>query len=89
MVLPVPGGPQKISEPERAGVEHARERAVGAEQMVLADDVGELGRPQLVGERTRRVALEARGREQARALRAWRAAASSAATPPTSAGRRA
>src|SRR5580704_18653511 len=32
--------------------------------MVLADDLGELLRPQLVGERPRRVAIEARGGEQ-------------------------
>ena len=49
---------------ERAGLQHARERAVGPEQMVLAHDVGELGGPQLVGERTRRVAIEAGSREQ-------------------------
>src|SRR5262249_4056964 len=41
--------------------------AVGPEQMVLADDLAELRRPQLVGERPRRVALEPGGREQARA----------------------
>ncbi len=63
MVLPVPGGPQKISEPSERRLEHAGERAVGAEQMILADDVGELVGAQLVGERPRRVALEAGGRE--------------------------
>src|SRR6516225_6653540 len=35
--------------------------------MVLADDLAELRRPQLIGERTRRIALEPGGREQARA----------------------
>ena len=71
MVLPVPGGPQKIERAERAGLEHAGERAVGAEQMILADHVGELVRPQLVGERPRRVALETGGREQAWSLCFW------------------
>ena len=51
---------------ERAGVEQARERTIGPEQMVLAHHLGKLGRPQLVRERTRSVALEPGGREQAR-----------------------
>ena len=47
---------------ERARRQHARQRAIRPEQMVLADDLGELLRPQLVGERTRRVACPARPR---------------------------
>ena len=70
VVLPVPGGPQNTSEPSVRVVQHARQRAVGAEQMVLADDLGELVGPQLVGQRPRRVAVEARRREQARAAAA-------------------
>src|SRR5438128_1914659 len=34
---------------QRAVVQHARERAVGPEQMILADHLGKLARPQLVG----------------------------------------
>ena len=49
---------------ERARRQHARERAVGAEQMILPHHLVELLRPQLVGERTRRILVEARGREQ-------------------------
>ena len=82
------GRPPEHQRAERAGLEHARERAVGTEQMILADDLAERRRPQLVGERARRVALEARRREQARpaALGARRVIP---AAPPTSAGRRA
>src|SRR5262249_41854913 len=43
---------------QRSRIEQARERAVGPQQMVLADDLAEPRRPQLIGERTRRVALE-------------------------------
>ncbi len=48
------------------------ERAVGAEQMVLADDVGQPGGSQFIGERTRRAALKARGCEQVGAAAAFR-----------------
>jgi hypothetical protein len=58
------GRPPEHEGAERARREHAGERTVGSEQMVLADDVGELGRAQLVGERARRVLLEARGLEK-------------------------
>ena len=34
--------------------------------MILPDHLSKLGRPQLVGERPRRIAIEACGREQAR-----------------------
>ncbi len=50
---------------ERARLQHARQRAVGAEQMILADHLGELLRPQPVGERARRIPLQPCGREQA------------------------
>ena len=62
------GRPPEDQRAERARLEHARQRAVRAEQMVLADHLGELLRAQLVGERPRRVAVEAGGREQARPL---------------------
>ena len=65
MVLPVPGGPQKISEPSERVVQHAGERAVGTEQMILADHLGELIGAQLIGERPRRIVLQAGGGEQA------------------------
>ena len=71
MVLPVPGGPQKISEPSEPAVEHARQRAVGPEQMILADHLGERLRAQLVGERPRRVVVQPRRREQAWACAAF------------------
>ena len=45
---------------ERAGRQHAGQHAVGTEQMVLAYDLGELLRPQLVGKRARRIGIEPR-----------------------------
>ena len=60
---------------ERARRQHARERAVGAEQMVLPDHLVELVRAQPVGERTRRVLVEAGGGEQRRSA-LWRAGSS-------------
>ncbi len=44
------GRPPEDERAERAGAEHAGKRAVGAEQVVLADDVGQLLRPQPVGQ---------------------------------------
>src|SRR5262249_10270629 len=61
------GRSPKDERAQRSRIEQARERAVGPKQMVLADDLAELRRPQLVGERPRRIALEPGGREQARA----------------------
>ena len=52
---------------ERARRQHAGQRAVGAEQMVLADHLVELLRAQPVGERARRILVEAGGGEQSRA----------------------
>src|SRR5262249_33587050 len=49
---------------ERARRQHARERAVGSEQMILPDHFRELGRAQLISERARRVLLEARRLEE-------------------------
>ena len=51
VVLPVPGGPQKIIEPSVGGFEHPRQRALGPGQMLLAGDFGEAFRPQPLGER--------------------------------------
>ena len=48
------GRPPEDQRAERARLQHAGQRAVGAEQMILADDLRELGRPQLVGQRPRR-----------------------------------
>jgi len=68
VVLPVPGGPQNTSEP-RLFVSSMRVRAaVRAEQVVLADHLGKPVRTQPVGERARRIALQARRREQARSV---------------------
>jgi hypothetical protein len=63
VVLPVPGGPQKTSEPSER-LQHAGQHAIGPEQMVLADHLGGPLGPQPVGERPRRGALEAGGGEQ-------------------------
>ena len=57
------GRTPKNERAERARLQHAGERAVGAEQMILPDHVGELVGPQLVGQRPRRVVLEAGGGE--------------------------
>src|SRR5438552_7481389 len=56
--------PPKDKRTKGARCEKARERAVRAEQVVLTDDLVELCRPQLVGERARRIALEPCCREQ-------------------------
>ena len=53
VVLPEPGGPQRIIEASEPRCQHARERAVGAEQMVLADHLVERARAQPVGQRAR------------------------------------
>src|SRR5262249_57718809 len=58
------GRPPKDERAERSRIEQARECAVRPEQMVLADDLAELRRPQLIGERTRRIAVEPRRCEQ-------------------------
>ena len=49
-----------------AALEHARQRAVGADELLLSDDLRKLRRPQPVGERARRPLLKSSGFEQRR-----------------------
>src|SRR6185369_13567107 len=49
---------------QRARRQHPRQRAVGTEDVILADHVGERARAQPVGQRTRRVLLHPRGGEE-------------------------
>ena len=58
------GRPPENKRARRARLEHARERPVGAKQMILADDFGQLLGTQLVGKRPRRRAIETRGGEE-------------------------
>ncbi len=51
---------------ERARADHAGQRAIRPEQVILAHDFPERLRTQLVGERARRVVAQARGGEQVR-----------------------
>ena len=46
VVLPVPGGPQRITEREPVGLDQHPQRLARAEQVVLADDVVEGPGPQ-------------------------------------------
>ena len=65
VVLPVPGGPQRITDDSRSASMRARSGRPGAEQVLLADDVVEGAGPQPGGQR--RLAgqpLRARPREQ-------------------------
>src|SRR5829696_5344729 len=55
---------------ERARRQHARQRAVGTEDVILADDVGQRARAQPIGQRTRRVLLHPRRGEEIGRL-AW------------------
>ena len=64
VVLPVPGGPQKMSEPSAPARIEPRQRALGSKQMILSRHLIETRWPQPVGERTRRVVFELRGLEQ-------------------------
>ena len=58
--------PPEDQRAERAGIEHARQRTVRPEQVILPNHLRQrLGRPQLVGQRPRRIAIEAGGSEQA------------------------
>src|SRR5262249_1794046 len=59
------GRPPEYQRAERARGQHARERTIGTEQMVLSHHVGEARRAQLVGERPWCVRIETRRREQA------------------------
>ena len=53
VVLPTPGGPQRISEASDPRAKHARQGAIGSQQMVLADHLLERARAQPVGQRAR------------------------------------
>ena len=64
VVLPVAGRPPQDHALQPAAPEHARQRALGADEMILPDDLGELARPQPVGQRPRRLLLHAGGLEQ-------------------------
>ena len=62
VVLPEPGGPHRIIECGLPDSKARRSGLPGAEQMLLADDLVERARPQLLGERRRgRRALPSRG----------------------------
>ena len=52
VVLPTPGGPHRIIECSRPGLERDAQRLAGAEQVTLADDLVERLRPQPLGERS-------------------------------------
>ena len=74
VVLPVPGGPHRISECSCPLLERLAQRLAGSEHLVLADELIERARPHAIGERPqgivgRRVAQQVR-------LRGARAAAS-------------
>src|SRR5262249_40620858 len=53
--------------------QHTRQRTIGAEQVILPNDLTEVLRSELVGKRARRVLIEACGREEigSTALRSW------------------
>ena len=57
-----------VSLPEEPTIKTAAYRAIGAEDMVLADDIGQFARTQPVGQRMRRVLLHPCGCEQGRAF---------------------
>ncbi len=58
VVLPLPGGPQRIERVERlAALDHLAEQAAGPEQMLLADELVERRGPHALGERRRRGAF--------------------------------
>src|SRR6516225_615760 len=56
---------------ERAGLQHARKRAVSSQDVILTDDLGERARTQPIGKRPRRVLIHRCGREQGRSLLLW------------------
>ena len=62
------GRPPENERAERARLQHAGQYTVRAEQVILADDVGKRAGTKLIGQRPRRVAFEARGREKGRLL---------------------
>ena len=58
------GRPPEDQRAERARAQHASDGAVGADEVVLADHLGEGSRPQPIGERTRGGAIETGGGEE-------------------------
>src|SRR5205085_1904239 len=75
------GRPPEDQRAQRLAVKHPGQRAVRPEQLVLADDVGQLLRSELIGERPWRVVVQPRRGEQA-----WSCAAFGAgAHPPNTA----
>ena len=78
------GRPPENQRAKRSGVEHARQCAVGPEQVVLSDDLGERRRAQAVGERPRCIAIKTRCREQACPWSAWPLALGALAHPRSS-----
>ena len=59
------GRAPKHQRAERARFQHARQRAVRAENVILANDIGERARPQTIRQRMRRLMVQPRGAEQA------------------------
>src|SRR4051795_2671009 len=58
------GRPPKHQRPQRARLQHPRQRAVGAQDVILADDIGQRLRASSIGQRTRRVLLHPRRGEE-------------------------
>src|SRR6267154_1081863 len=68
------GRPPENQRAQRARRQHTGQRAVGSENMVLTDNVGEFARAQFVGKRMRRILLHpCRGKEIFRPDRSLRA----------------
>jgi hypothetical protein len=85
VVLPTPGGPQKISDPQAARRQHRAQGAIGAQHLVLADHLGQArGRSRSASGRALRLRPSARGRPPRRDRPCVRAgtAGSRAAGPP-------
>src|SRR5690606_41125184 len=60
------GRPPEDERTKRARGQHAGERPIGAEKVILADDIGKPFWPQTISERPRRRALQTRRLEQRR-----------------------
>ena len=56
VVLPVPGGPQKMIEPGIVALDLHAQRFAGADQMFLSDELIERARTHAIGQRPRCVA---------------------------------